>query len=65
MKKLLVLLLLLVSTLSFSIDTHLRLGLIGNSKGYGTEKKLENFEPTIGLEVTQTLLLFDVGGGIQ
>ncbi|MGL5123824.1 MAG: hypothetical protein ACRC6K_06670 [Fusobacteriaceae bacterium] len=65
MKKLLILLLLLVSTLSFGIDTHLRLGLIGNSKNYGTEKKLEDYQPTIGLEVTQTLLFFDIGGGIQ
>lgn len=65
MKKLLVLMILIVSTLSFAIDTHLRLGVVGNSKNYGTEKKLEDYKPTIGLEVTQTLLLFDVGGGIQ
>ncbi|MGL6064056.1 MAG: hypothetical protein ACRC0S_03125 [Fusobacteriaceae bacterium] len=65
MKKLLVLLLLLVSTLSFSIDTHLRLGVIGNSKKYGTEKKLEDYQPTFGVEITQSLLLFDIGGGIQ
>lgn len=67
MKKGLLTLFLLASTsaTTLAMDAHLRLGAITNSKSYNKEdKSFENYAPTFGLEVTQTLLLADVGAGI-
>lgn len=65
MKKGLIALFLAASVTTFAVDAHLRLGAITNSKSYNKEdKSFESYAPTIGLEVTQTLLLADVGVGI-
>lgn len=65
MKKGLIALFLVASATTFAVDAHLRLGAITNAKSYNKEdKSFESYAPTIGLEVTQTLLLADVGVGI-
>ena len=65
MKKGLIALFLAASATTFAVDAHLRLGAITNSKSYNKEEKsFESYAPTIGLEITQTLLLADVGVGI-
>ena len=47
------------------MDGHLRFGAITNSGSYNKEdKSFENYAPTLSFEVTQTLLLADVGVGI-
>ena len=66
MKKLLLLLMLVLgSTLSFSIDSYLRVGINGNTKGYEGKGKLDDYNPSIGLEISQNFLVFDIGAGIQ
>lgn len=65
MKKLLLLMLLLISTLSFSIDTYLRIGINGNTRSYENKNKFEDYSPSIGLEISQNFLIFDIGAGIQ
>ncbi|MGL4988535.1 MAG: hypothetical protein ACRC5F_04760 [Cetobacterium sp.] len=65
MKKLIVAAFLAASTAAFSVDAHLRLGATTNAGSYNKEdKSFENYAPTMSLEVTQTLLLADVGVGI-
>ena len=65
MKKGLIALFLAASTAAFSMDSHLRLGAITNAGSYNKEdKSFESYAPTLGLEITQTLLLADVGVGI-
>lgn len=65
MKKLVLASLLAVSSLSFALETHLRFGGVTTGKKYFGESAFENYSPAVGLEVTQSLLLFDVGAGIQ
>lgn len=66
MKKLLTLLTLLtLSIATYSIDTHVRFGGVTNARIYSGNEAFDEFAPAIGLEVTQSLLLFDVGAGIQ
>lgn len=65
MKKLLAILLVVMSMSAYAIDGHLRLGAITNSGDYnGEDTSNDSYAPTIGFEVKQTLLLFDVGAGI-
>lgn len=65
MKKLVAMLFVLMSLSTFAIDGHLRLGGITNSGSYnGDDTSFDNYAPTVGFEVKQTLLLFDVGAGI-
>ncbi|MGL4254156.1 MAG: hypothetical protein ACRCWN_04960 [Fusobacteriaceae bacterium] len=65
MKKLLLGALCALSMTAYSLDTHLRFGGITTGKTYSGEKAGENYAPAVGLEITQSLLLFDVGAGIQ
>ncbi|MBP6063677.1 MAG: hypothetical protein KBE73_06970 [Fusobacteriaceae bacterium] len=66
MKKLVVALFLVaLSTIALGIDSHLRFGAITNAEKYNGEDEFSNYSPAFGLEVTQSLFLFDVGGGIQ
>ncbi|MGL5050352.1 MAG: hypothetical protein ACRC6A_01405 [Fusobacteriaceae bacterium] len=65
MKKLLLATMLFTSSLSFALETNLRFGGITNGKKYSNEKTFKNYSPAVGLEITQSLLLFDVGMGIQ
>ncbi|MDX8334997.1 hypothetical protein [Candidatus Cetobacterium colombiensis] len=65
MKKGILGLFLAASMATYAMDAHLRLGAITNAKSYNKEdKSFESYAPTFGLEVTQTLLLADVGVGI-
>ncbi|MGL4999658.1 MAG: hypothetical protein ACRC0V_04825 [Fusobacteriaceae bacterium] len=65
MKKLFIVPFLILSTAAFSMDAHLRLGATTNAGSYNKEdKSFESYAPTMSLEVTQTLLLADVGVGI-
>nr|WP_307776684.1 hypothetical protein [uncultured Cetobacterium sp.] len=65
MKKGLIALFLAASTAAFSMDAHLRLGAITNANSYNKEdKSFDSYAPTMSLELTQTLLLADVGVGI-
>ncbi|MGL5964455.1 MAG: hypothetical protein ACRCZ9_11625 [Fusobacteriaceae bacterium] len=65
MKKLLLGAILALSATTYSLDTHLRFGGITTGKTYSGVEAGENFAPTVGLELTQSLILFDVGAGIQ
>lgn len=65
MKKLLLILLLALSTVTFSLDAHLRLGITTDSNRYQDEDRFTNYSPTAGLEVTQSLLFLNVGAGAQ
>ncbi|MGL4866717.1 MAG: hypothetical protein ACRDA0_11805 [Cetobacterium sp.] len=65
MKKGLIAAFLMLSTAAFSMDAHLRLGAITDASSYNKEdKSFESYAPTMSLEVTQTLLLADIGVGI-
>lgn len=65
MKKGIIALFIAASTCAFSMDGHIRFGAITNGNTYNKESKtFENYAPTMSLEVTQSLLLADVGVGI-
>lgn len=65
MKKLFAILFIAVSMSAFAVDGHLRLGGITNSGNYnGEDTSYDSYAPTVGFEVKQSLLLFDVGAGI-
>lgn len=65
MKKSIIALFLAGSTLSFAMDGYVRLGAITNGNSYNSqEKKFESYAPTMSFELTQSLLLADVGVGI-
>lgn len=65
MKKLLLGALCALSMTAYSLDTHLRFGGITTGRTYSGIEAGEEFAPAVGIEVTQSLLLFDVGAGIQ
>lgn len=65
MKKLILVLLVVFSTMTLAVESHLRFGGITNAQDYHGEDKFSTFAPAMGLEVTQSLLFFDVGAGIQ
>lgn len=65
MKKLMLLFVFMLSMTTFAVDGYLRLGGITNSSEYnGKDTSMDSYAPTLGLEVKQSLLLFDVGAGI-
>ncbi|MEG0069715.1 hypothetical protein [Cetobacterium sp.] len=65
MKKGILALFLLGASSAFALDAHVRFGAITNANSYNKEDKtFENYAPTASLELTQTLLLADVGVGI-
>lgn len=65
MKKIIIAAFLAASAVSYSIETHLRFGGITNAKKYDGTPAMEKYEPAIGVEISQSLLIFDVGAGIQ
>lgn len=54
-----------LSATAYSLDTHVRFGGVTTARTYSGEKAGENYAPSLGLEITQSLLLFDVGAGVQ
>lgn len=65
MKRILISLFLLTSLSSFALDTHLRVGVMTTTTSYNKEdNSFEGYAPTVGVELTQSLLLFDFGAGI-
>ncbi|WP_297488519.1 hypothetical protein [uncultured Cetobacterium sp.] len=65
MKKTLLTLFLLGASSAFALDGHIRFGAITNSNSYNKESEtFENYAPTGSIEITQNLLLADVGVGI-
>ena len=65
MKKGILALFLLGASSAFALDAHVRFGAITNANSYNKEEKtFENYAPTASLELTQTLLLVDIGAGI-
>lgn len=65
MKKLLLILLVVFSTATFAIDSHVRIGALTNAEDYGNEDAGSSYAPIVGLEVTQSFLIFDIGAGVQ
>lgn len=64
MKKLIILLFLVVSTLSFGVDGHLRLGIHSPVSSYNnSEKSFEHMGTNIGVELTQDFLVAKLGVG--
>ena len=65
MKKLVVLIFVLFSLSTFALDGYLRAGDIINWSDYNDEDASHgDYTPTIGFEVKQSLMLFDVGAGV-
>lgn len=65
MKKLLIILLIALSSVTFSLDSYLRFGAVTDNQSYNGEDEFTNYSPTGGIEITQSLFLFDVGAGAQ
>lgn len=65
MKKILLVLLVALSTATFAIDSHVRIGALTNAKDYGNEDAGSSYAPVVGLEVTQSFIVFDIGAGAQ
>ena len=74
MKKLIISLglLLILSTMAFGIDTVIRFGGVTNANQYntGTTKQeaidsYSTYSATGGVEITQSLLIAEIGGGVQ
>jgi len=65
LKKIFAMLFIVMAMSSYAADGHLRLGVISNSGDYnGDDTSFDSYAPTVGFEVKQTLLFFDVGAGI-
>lgn len=66
MKKILTLILVIVmGTMTFAIDSYIRVGAISGVASYNKEEKaFSHYAPVLGAEVTQGFLFADVGAGI-
>lgn len=66
MKKILLGMFLLISSVNaLALDAHFRIGAITNSSSYNKESgSFESYAPTLGLEVTQSFGLADLGVGV-
>lgn len=65
MKKIVLIGMLILSTLSFGMEAHLRFGGVSNGKKYSSEERANSYSLAVGAELTQSLVLLDVGVGIQ
>ncbi len=65
MKKIFAILFIVMTMSAYAVDGHLRLGVISNSGDYnGSDTSFDSYAPTVGFEVKQSLLFFDIGAGI-